>query len=59
MSELITIAKKLMKTVTRVDSLYCAIKSEDVIRASTRGLALIDDVVEIAIKLLTPKEEET
>jgi len=57
MSELITLAKKAMKIVTRADSLKCAIDNEDMIRTASRGLSLIDDIAEVAIKLLTPKEE--
>ena len=58
MSDLLTIAKKVMKTITRADSLACAIDKGDMIRTASRGLSLIDDVAEIAIKLLTPKEEK-
>jgi len=57
MSEYIEIGKKLMKTVTRVDSLLQAIDKADTIRIASRGLSLVDDVWEMATKLLTPKEE--
>lgn len=58
MSELITLAKKVMKTVTRADSLVCAIDKGDAIRVASRGLSLVDDVFEIVTKLITPKEEK-
>jgi len=58
MSEYIEIGKKLMKTVTRVDSLLQAIDKADTIRIASRGLSLVDDVWEMATKLLTPKEDE-
>ena len=58
MSEILQIAKKVMKTVSRADSLLQAIDKADTIRIASRGLSLIDDVAEIAMKLLKPKEEE-
>ena len=58
MSDILTIAKKVVKTITRADSLIQAIDKGDAIRTASRGLSLIDDVAEIAIKLLKPKEEE-
>ena len=60
MSEILEIGKKLMKTVTRVDSLLQALDKEDKIRIASRGLALVDDVWEMGIKLtkaLQPKKE--
>jgi len=60
MSELIEAGKKIMKTVTRVDSLLQALDKEDTVRIASRGLSLIDDVWELGIKLtkaLQPKEE--
>jgi len=56
MSELITLAKKVMKTVTRADSLLQAIDKADTIRIASRGLSLTDDIWEIVAKLLKPKE---
>lgn len=58
MTDLITIAKKVMKTVTRADSLIQAIDKGDAIRTASRGLSLVDDVAEVIINLLKPKEEE-
>lgn len=59
MSEILEIAKKVVKTVTRADSLLQAIDKGDIIRSTSRGLSLVDDIWEIATKLLKPKEEET
>jgi len=57
MSQYLELGKKIMKTVTRVDSLLQAIDKADTIRIASRGLSLIDDVWEMGVKLLTPKEE--
>jgi len=60
MSEMLETGKKLMKTITRVDSLLQAIDKQDTVRIASRGLSLIDDVWEMGIKLtkaLQPKEE--
>ena len=59
MSDLFTIAKKVMKTVTRVDSLLQALDKADTVRIASRGLSLVDDIWELGTKLLTPKEETT
>ena len=58
MSEILEIAKKVVKTVTRADSLIQAIDKADMIRATSRGLSLVDDIWELGTKLLTPKEEK-
>ena len=60
MSELIELGKKLMKTITRVDSLLQAIDKADTVRTTSRGLSLIDDIWEMGkelTKALQPKEE--
>ena len=61
MSEYFELGKKLMKTVTRVDSLLQAFDKGDKIRVASRGLSLVDDIWEMGIKLtkaLEPKEEK-
>lgn len=57
MKELLTLGKKLMKTITRVDSVLQAIDKEDTVRTASRGLSLIDDIWEIGKDLLKLKEE--
>lgn len=60
MSEYLELGKKLMKTITRVDSLLQAVDKADTIRIASRGLSLVDDVWEMGIKLtkaLQPKKE--
>ena len=57
MKELLTLGKKLMKTITRVDSVLQAIDKEDMVRTTSRGLSLIDDIWEIGKDLLKLKEE--
>ena len=58
MSDILTIAKKVVKTVTRADSLIQAIDKGDVIRTASRGLSLVDDIAEVIINLAKPKEEK-
>lgn len=60
MSEYLEIGKKIMKTITRVDSLMQAFEKDDKIRIASRGLSLVDDIWETVTKVtkaLQPKEE--
>lgn len=58
MSEYLKLGKKILKTITRADSVLQAIDKEDTVRIASRGLSLIDDIFEIGKDLLKPKEEE-
>ena len=60
MSDILTVAKKIVKTVTRVDSLLQALDKADTVRVASRGLSLADDIWEMGkelTKALQPKEE--